>query len=163
MKIKTTGQGLAPLLQAFFHLSSFLNPVHAQARVCKATPNNASWPSASEWASLNQTLSGRLLHPPAPAAACHSSAPGANQTCAEVTAAWSDFTFHQDNPVSSAWNNMNNDTCLPDPSAPCSQVGYPVYVVNASSAADVKLAVNFARANNIRLNVKASGHDYLKR
>lgn len=58
---------------------------------------------------------------------------------------------------------MNNDSCLPNTSTPCSGLGYPVYVVNASSATDVKLAIDFARENNIRLNVEASGHDYLKR
>ena len=36
-------------------------------------------------------------------------------------------------------------------------------VVNASSANDVKLTVDFARENNVRLNVKASGNDCLKR
>ena len=63
---------------------------------------------------------------------------------------------------------MNNDTCLPDLAslgsvASCLATGYPVYVVNASCAEDIKAAVDFARQNNIRLNVKASGHDYLKR
>lgn len=58
---------------------------------------------------------------------------------------------------------MNNDSCLPDASAPCSGLGYPVYVVNASTADDIKLAVAFARDNHVRLNVKASGHDYLRR
>lgn len=58
---------------------------------------------------------------------------------------------------------MNNDSCLPNTSAPCSGLGYPIYVVNATSANDVKLAIDFARKNNVRLNVKASGHDYLKR
>ncbi|KAF2164919.1 hypothetical protein M409DRAFT_24821 [Zasmidium cellare ATCC 36951] len=58
---------------------------------------------------------------------------------------------------------MNNDSCLPNASAPCSGLGYPVYVVNATSADHVKLAIDFARDNNVRLNVKALGHDYLKR
>ncbi|KAL9090548.1 MAG: hypothetical protein Q9165_005309 [Trypethelium subeluteriae] len=58
---------------------------------------------------------------------------------------------------------MNNDSCIPDPSAPCTGLGYPIYVVNASSADGIKVAVDFARENNIRVNVKASGHDYLKR
>lgn len=65
--------------------------------------------------------------------------------------------------MSIAWNNMNNDSCLPDPSAPCSGLGYPVYVVNATSAEEVKLGIDFARNNNIRVNVKASGHDFMKR
>ncbi|TVY92958.1 putative FAD-linked oxidoreductase [Lachnellula willkommii] len=160
--------GLGPLfIQTFLHISSLPYQVQVQvqahSKTCKATPNDAFWPGFSQWATLNQSLSGRLLHPLPPAAACHSLGPGFNDSCAEIVAAWSSFTFHQDNPVSSAWNNMNNDSCLPDPTAPCSAVGYPVYAVNATSADHVKLAVDFARANNVRLNVKASGHDYLKR
>jgi hypothetical protein len=163
MKIQSAGLGLLQLLQTFFYFSSILSLVQAKYATCKATPNDASWPSISQWTFLNQTLSGRLLNPLPPASACHSSYPGPNDTCAEIAAAWSKFTFHQDNPVSVAWNNLNNDSCLPDSSAPCSGLGYPVYVANVSSTNDVKLAVDFARDNNLRLNVKASGHDYLGR
>ena len=151
-------------LQAFLHLSILLCSVRAQPKICKSTPKDESWPTLSQWTSLNHTLFGRLLHPLPPAAACHSSYPDAdNETCAEITAAWSGFAFHQNDPVSVAWNNLNNDSCLPDASVPCSEKGYPVYVVNATSANDVKLAVDFARENNIRLIIKASGHDYLGR
>lgn len=165
MKMVFTSSNLLPLLQTFFFISpTFSLTAPTNSTTCKSTPNDVSWPSIAQWTSLNQTLSGRLLHPLPPASACHSSFPGSsNESCAEVTAVWSDFTFHQDNPISVAWNNMNNDSCLPDPTAPCSGLGYPVYVVNASSANDIKLAVDFARNNSIRLNVKASGHDYLKR
>lgn len=137
--------------------------VEAHAVTCKSTPNDASWPSISQWNALNESLSGRLLHPSPPALACHSSEPDSNETCLDIQDSWTTFPFHQDDPVSTAWNNMNNDSCLPNKSAPCSGLGYPVYVVNATSAAHVKLAIDFARENNLRLNVKASGHDYLGR
>ena len=163
MKMKFSAIGSIPLFQISFYASLVLSSVEAKLPVCKATPNDASWPSASRWNTLNQTLSGRLLHPLPPASPCHNGYPGFNNSCAEISTSWKDMTFHQNNPVSTAWNNMNNDSCLPSPSAPCSGLGYPVYVINASSANDVKLAVDFARENNIRLNVKASGHDYLKR
>jgi FAD/FMN-containing dehydrogenase len=42
-------------------------------------------------------------------------------------------------------------------------MGYPVYVVNATTPEHVAMGVNFAAANNIRLIVKATGHDYLGR
>ncbi len=162
-KMKFSALYSIPLLKTSLYFSLILNNVHAMSPICKATPNDASWPSLSQWNTLNQTLSGHLLNPLPPASSCHVSYPGSNITCAEVTNSWSNMTFHQNNPVSTAWNNMNNDSCVPDPSTPCSGLGYPVYVVNASSVNDVKLAVDFARENNLRLNVKASGHDYLKR
>lgn len=153
---------LLPVLQALIHLSS-VRHVDAANAICKSTPNDASWPSISEWNHLNETLSGRLLHPLPPALACHSTDPASNASCAGVQKSWSSFAFHQDDPVSTAWNNMNNDSCLPTADAPCSGLGYPVYVVNATTADHIKQAINFARKYNVRLNIKASGHDYLKR
>ncbi|KAF2092444.1 FAD-binding domain-containing protein [Rhizodiscina lignyota] len=161
MRVKTLA--LLPLLQTLAHLSSIFGSVQAQDARCRSTPNDASWPSIYQWNHLNESLYGRLLRPSPPALGCHSSSPHSNDTCANLKKSWATFPFHQDNPISTAWNNMNNDSCLPNTSAPCSGLGYPVYVVNATSARDVKLAIDFARENNIRLNVKASGHDYLKR
>ena len=155
--------GSLSLLQTIAHLSCLLCYVEAHYTTCKSTPNDASWPGISQWKHLNESLSGRLLHPSPPASACHSSYPGSFEACASVNSSWKTFAFHQDNPVSTAWNNMNDDSCLPNATAPCSGLGYPVYVVNATSANDVKFAIDFARKNNVRLNVKASGHDYIKR
>ena len=152
------------LLQALTQISSVLcHVVRAKAVSCKSTPNDPSWPTIDRWNHLNESLYGRLLHPAPPALACHSSDPADEALCADIKTAWNTFPFHQNNPVSTAWNNINNDSCLPDAAAPCSDEGYPAYVVNASSAYDVKLAIDFARENNLRMNVKASGHDYLKR
>jgi hypothetical protein len=136
----------------------------ASAKVCKATPGSAGWPSLSSWNALNDTLGGQLIKPVPPGAVCHPDQPTYNATvCPSVQTAWSTFTFDLDDPVNSAWNNFNNDTCLPDPQYPCSGTGYPQYVVNATSAAHVQAGVNFARENNVRLIVKGTGHDYLGR
>jgi hypothetical protein len=131
---------------------------------CKASLGSPGWPSASAWAALNESISGRLLEPPPPGAVCHSDQPTYNAaTCPAVQADWATAVFHQANPISNYWNNFNNDSCLPFPLVPCSGEGYPVYVVNATSADDVKKGVDFARENNVRLVVKATGHDYLGR
>jgi hypothetical protein len=131
---------------------------------CKASPGTPGWPSVGEWQGLNHSLNGALLKPPPPAGACHMGQVNFDpMQCALVTASWGNSTFHADNPVSTDWNNWNNDSCLPNPLDPCSGAGYPVYVVNATGALDVAKGVNFARNHNIRLNVKGSGHDYLGR
>src|SRR5271170_218707 len=123
---------------------------------CKATPGSPSWPSPSAWQSLNNSISGRLLQPSPPGAVCHPGQPTYNaNTCASVQVEWLNTTFHADNPISVDYENWNNDSCLPSPQAPCSDAGYPIYVVNASTPQDVKAGVNFARKNNIRLIVKA--------
>lgn len=53
-------------------------------------------------------------------------------------------------------------TCPPteDPNGKCALGGYPVYSVDARNVADIQLAVNFARSNNIRLVIKNTGHDF---
>jgi hypothetical protein len=131
---------------------------------CKAVPGSRDWPSAFEWSSLNRTLSGRLLQPSPPGAVCHPTQPTFDPSiCPVIQADWLTADWHSTDPVSSLWNNWNNDTCLPDSSFPCSGKGYPVYVVNATCAEDVKKGVDFARQNNVRLIVKGTGHDFLGR
>jgi hypothetical protein len=42
----------------------------------------------------------------------------------------------------------------------CTLGGLPEYAVNVSTAAQIQLAVNFARNLNIRLVIKNTGHEY---
>ncbi|KAI1748161.1 hypothetical protein F4782DRAFT_518409 [Xylaria castorea] len=51
------------------------------------------------------------------------------------------------------WQQFNNGTCLVDPSTPCSGAGYPAYVVNATTAMDVKLSFDFGRFENKILHI----------
>ncbi|KAH8682868.1 hypothetical protein BGZ60DRAFT_479702 [Tricladium varicosporioides] len=149
------------LLQ-FLGLTSTLQASSHQQ--CKATPGSHDWPSDFEWAQLNQTLSGRLIKPIPPGAVCHpDQSTFDSTTCPVVQAGWKTAVWHTNNPVSSIRDNWNNDTCIPIPTAPCSGEGYPIYVINATVASDVKKGVDFARRNNIRLIVKGTGHDYLGR
>jgi len=131
------------------------------ATSCKTLPSSLS---AATWSAFNKTLGGQLIKPVAPAAPCHSDQPSYNAaTCATIQTGWLDFPFHRSNPVSSAWENYNNDTCLPDAAYSCSAAGYPAYVINATRAEHVQLGVAFAAAHNIRLIVKGTGHDYMGR
>lgn len=42
----------------------------------------------------------------------------------------------------------------------CTIGGFPPYAINATSAKDVQLGVNFARSNGIRIVIKNTGHDF---
>lgn len=151
-------RGILVLLLLSVGLSS---PVNGY---CKAAPGTPDWPGDGLWQALNSSLNGRLLKPPPPGAVCHPGQPTFNVLeCPIVQAEWTNTSFHVDNPVSTILNNWNNDTCLPEVIYPCSDEGYPIYVVNATSAEDVKKGVDFARKHNVRLIVKGSGHDYLGR
>ncbi|KAJ8129867.1 hypothetical protein O1611_g3761 [Lasiodiplodia mahajangana] len=128
---------------------------------CKSIPGTASWPSDETWAHFNQSIGGKLLKPTTPGAVCHPGEPSYNLSqCIVVDSTWYTYDFHQEDPVSNMWQQYNNDTCLIDPTAPCSGRGYPAYVVNATSTVDVKLGIDFARQHNIRVVVKSTGHDY---
>jgi hypothetical protein len=131
-------------------------------QTCKAVPGTSSWPSDQAWTTLNNSVSGNLIASVPPGGVCHPGQPNYNNaTCATVANLWTtSWAFHQDDPVSSAYNNWNNDTCLPSPDVPCSDLGYPVYVINATLPEHVQAGVNFARQNNVRLIVKTSGHDF---
>jgi hypothetical protein len=93
-----------------------------------------------------------------------------------VRAAWTDDGVHLESPVSIDYPIWANNSCNPifpngmsvggDPGAGmtgCSIGLYPFYVVNATDASDVQAALRFAKDNNIRLNVKATGHNFMGR
>jgi len=154
----TTALSLLAFGLILFNVASFTDAF------CKSAPGTPGWPSLAEWQQFNESLSYQLLKPLPPAAPCHANEPNFNNlTCAYIEAQWATGAFHADDPISTDSNNFNNDSCLPDPTAPCSGEGYPIYVVNATNAEQVKLGVDFAREHNIRLVVKGTGHDYLGR
>lgn len=136
----------------------------ARCSVCKAHPGDASWPSPQTWAKFNETLGGKLLLPAPPAAVCHREQPVYNTTkCAEIQQVWSTYEFHVQDPISVMWDQFSDWSCLPNGNTTCNANGYPAVVVNATSAVDVKAAIEFAKKHGVRLNVKSTGHDYLGR
>jgi hypothetical protein len=116
----------------------------------------------TKWAALNHSIDGRLLQPSTLGAACHTDRPEYNATaCTTIAQDWTNIDFQPTLPNGNAWDNWNNDFCIPDPTAPCSGEGYPVYVINATCREDVKHGIDFGRENNVRLIVKGTGVDYL--
>jgi hypothetical protein len=111
---------------------------------CKAFPGTDRWPSQESWAAFNESLGGKLLQPAPPGAVCDPRQPAYDaNNCASLAAKWSTQDFHQSDPLSVMYNQYVNDTCLPDPRAPCSAAGYPAYVVNATTTRAVKLSLDY--------------------
>lgn len=153
----------ATLILAFFQLLNVVNAGDSSPS-CKASPGTSSWPSPSKWHALNSSLSGRLLQPAPPGAVCHPDQPTYDAAlCPAVVTEWFTVDFFALDPIASAWPNWNNDSCLPWLPTPCSGAAFPVYAVNATCKEDVKKGVDFARENNVRVVVKATGHDYIGR
>lgn len=160
-----THLNLLPWLLAIFAAAGTLS--QSATSKCKAYPGDAEWPTADAWLALNASVYGRLLQPLPPAAACHPTSFGpdvaSDARCASVKSRWDDEFFHASDPVSVEWQNWANDTCLPDAAVACSTVGYPAYVINATTATDVQVGISFAKYYGVRLIVKNSGHDYVGR
>jgi hypothetical protein len=133
-------------------------------------PSDSCWPTEDSWTRLNDTIGGRLIRGKPPASVCYPSEPNYSAAeCSDVIKHWTSSAWHADNPVSIS--HPPSDGCYPiypngtslsgDITAGergCGSDTYPVYVVNASSASDVQAGVNFARQNQVRLNVKNTGH-----
>jgi hypothetical protein len=151
-------------------------PVKQDTNISQA-PHDSCWPSKSEWSSLNSTLSGALIHPTPPASVCYSSQPDYNEdSCDIIRSRWFDSTFHAQDPISIDYPVWANNSCNPiypngtsvtgETTAGergCSIGNYPVYVVNATTAAQVGIALKWAGKNNIRVVVKGTGHSYVGR
>jgi hypothetical protein len=64
-------------------------------------PDMPCWPSESEWTSLNETVSGRLIKTVPVASVCYPSEPAYNpETCQSVRSNWTTWPFHSADPAS---------------------------------------------------------------
>jgi hypothetical protein len=88
---------------------------------------------------------------------CYRASPDFNaEACRFLANNASQTTFYLDDPVTILTQWPQGNTCLlsQNPTGNCTQGGYPVYVVNATSVKHVQAAVNFARNQNVRLVIK---------
>ncbi|EXJ63321.1 uncharacterized protein A1O5_11642 [Cladophialophora psammophila CBS 110553] len=133
----------------------------APQQYCKPVVGSPGWPSVSDWQALNNSVSGRLIAPVPPGLVCQTnSSVYSAQACGQLVTQWSNSSFHAEDPFTT---DYNDDSCLPDPRAPCSTTLLPAYVVNATNAAEVQAACRFAYRTGVRLIVKGTGHDFLGR
>ncbi|KXN85640.1 Putative glutamine amidotransferase-like protein C13C5.04 [Leucoagaricus sp. SymC.cos] len=139
------------------------HPVHVvQAQNCRNVPGSPNYPSDSQWQLLNNTVSGRLVHAIPSGQYCRQT----NCTDAEWTSAnWRNTVPGAMNEVNWEQDHDSNPPSLCGRTSPatCGQGDVPLYAILAESAEDIQAGVNFAREYNLRLAVKASGHDLLGR
>ncbi|ORY01670.1 FAD binding domain-containing protein [Clohesyomyces aquaticus] len=125
---------------------------------CKTYPGDPLWPSKSVWDIFNLLLGGALSPIVPIASPCYPASVYNNYDagkCANIT--YSD-------PGSVFYPMFEGKTCLqgsdPEKLSNCTQGGYSLYSVKVKNVAQIQLTVNFARALNLRLVVKNTGHDY---
>ncbi|KAK8879018.1 FAD binding domain-containing protein [Apiospora arundinis] len=135
-------------------------------RGCRAFPGSPGWPPEEDWRQLNSSLGGALLKPTPPGAVCYSSSEYYDQAaCNNILSNARNSRFYLNDPVSELTTWTEGHTCPVRNNAQgnCTQGGFPVYVVNATTVKHVQIAVNFARNRNLRLVVKNTGHDFIGR
>lgn len=133
-------------------------PSTYQGPKCKIQPGDAGWPTEEAWARLNATVGGQLLKPHPVGAACYPDRPEYdNATCTYLLGPATATRFFFDDPLTALTTWGEGATCLQlrnTTGRTCTQGGFPVYVVNATSVRDIQAAVNFARNRNLRLVIK---------
>jgi FAD/FMN-containing dehydrogenase len=115
----------------------------------RVRPTDPAWPAAQRWQELSAAVGGNLIEVQSLFAACASAAGGA--ACRDVTANIRN-PFYLADQVAGTQVSGWLDAWTPAPSA---------YAIRARNTADVVAGVNFARAHNLRLVLKGTGHSYL--
>jgi len=149
-------------------------------------PEDRCWPSFSRWERFNTSLGGRLIADAPVAAACYQGLAYNAKSCEVVSVELTNQSFVSDNPIALSYPT---DSCPPkkltggacslgdNPNQSCSSANatkgtsegtcsigdQPRFTVNATRIAHVVKAVNFARQRNIRLVIRNTGHDILRR
>lgn len=153
----------------------------------RQAPEDDCWPSTSQWNAFNQSLTGKLIADVPPALPCYPGPAYSAEACAVIDTELSEQSFISDNPIALSYptdscppvNASAGSSCTiadqPTNTCPngnltsaaalgsCSIGDQPRYTVNATEIADVVVGVNFARKKNIRLVVRNTGHDILRR
>lgn len=133
---------------------------------CKVFPGDPGWPKDVLWDIFNLLLGGALIPTVPIAAPCYDTQWGKKDIidCANVSRNFTNPLFHHDDPTSNMWPIFQGRTCVPtnkSSSRTCTLGGYPEYAVKVTNVAQIQLAINFARAANLRLVIKNTGHCYL--
>ncbi|KAH6949764.1 hypothetical protein BKA56DRAFT_506587, partial [Ilyonectria sp. MPI-CAGE-AT-0026] len=132
-------------------------------------PEDACWTSASDWNDLNITVAGKLIATRPVTLPCYPGPEYDKEACATVLVGWYNSTFVSENPVD--LDCPVNITCLPIDIATtssnvtnsCSIGSNPRYAINVTAVEDISATLAFAQKKNLRVAVKATGHDILGR
>ncbi|KAF9697449.1 hypothetical protein EKO04_004690 [Ascochyta lentis] len=131
---------------------------------CLTLPGDADWPNAEAWSTLNETVNGKLVATVPIGSPCHDPTYDAS-ACDALKAEWTNPLTHIPSSHSIMQAYFANQTCDPfsDRSIPCTLGNYVSYSVKATEAWDIIAALEFAKAENVRILARNTGHDFLGR
>ncbi|KAF7593742.1 hypothetical protein BBP40_010918 [Aspergillus hancockii] len=127
------------------------------------TPDDECWPSLTDWAELNDAVSGKLIQNPPIAEPCYTDDDGDREFCEEVITQWSNSSFQSLQPSGYCYPLDYACPIASVPDGECELGPAPVYTINATEPEDVAEGVKFAKKHNLRLVIKNTGHDLLAR
>ncbi|KAF2633887.1 FAD binding domain-containing protein, partial [Macroventuria anomochaeta] len=131
---------------------------------CHVLPGDADWPSTEAWSTLNETVNGKLVKTVPIGSPCHDPTYDAS-ACDALKAAWTNPLTHTPSSHSIMQAYFATQACDPfsNRSIPCTLGNYVSYSVKATEAWDVVAALEFAKAENVRVLARNTGHDFLGR
>ncbi|KAI0061850.1 FAD-binding domain-containing protein [Artomyces pyxidatus] len=154
--------GALLLLLSSVHATAAASIYNRRAALCRNQPGDHGFPTQAEWAQLNAQVGGRLIPAYPTAKVCA----GANCTSAQ----WASSIYRATLPGAMNSNNWEQDytgsgsLCLLNSNiTDCGQGDVPIWAINATSPEHLQAGVKFAAKYNLRVAIKASGHDFLGR
>lgn len=145
---------------------SLLSTAACASSNCKSTPDDPTWSSLKEWQLLNQSTQGTLIKTvPAPSSCYEGNPFNSSINCSDITKHWPYAAYHSAWPESVDYSMYTNNSCLPPGvdgytrERGCGIGAPPQYIVDATTEHPVATAVRWAAERNIRIVVKATGHD----
>ncbi|KAI0516776.1 hypothetical protein F5B22DRAFT_180525 [Xylaria bambusicola] len=133
---------------------------------CKLLPGDLTYPSQEDWISLDALSDGALIKTVPIGAVCYEGEVYDSRKCQFLLDNWNVSDTHVGDPSSVMSPIFVGQTCMPQDAvvpgnSSCTLGGFPSYSLNVTTVAQIQLAVNFARNQNLRLVIRNTGHDFL--
>lgn len=129
-------------------------------------PQTPCWPNDAQWDAFNTTVSGKLIADTPLAKSCYPGPAEDARTCASMNKLMTDQSYLVDTPIGLSYPTESCppvDITLKLPLKTCSIGDQPRYTVNATTVAHVAETVKYAAKMDLRLVVRNTGHDILRR
>ncbi|CAF0958616.1 unnamed protein product [Adineta ricciae] len=135
-----------------------------EKRRCRCLSYDKScWPNSSAWQTFNESVNGQLVSVRPSAAPCNSN-PLNVEACTTARQQWRNAVWRSDQPGAMQNHNWENSSCsVFYNSTSCHQGSVPILAVNATLPEHVEATIRFVEKYNLRLVVKATGHDFFGR
>lgn len=157
-------------------LESVVKPLSSGRGGCRFVPTDPQWPSLQAWASLNQTVGGRLIATIPIGSPCFETTSNVKyqktnlktydeKRCTNIRDNWYSSEIHIESSSSIMQTYFTNNSCNPispgQSGGRCGIGSYVQYAIDVGSDDDAKAGIAFGRKHNIRVLVRNTGYEYV--